>query len=66
LHVVAGVLSSSEASNKSEAVAEAERAIERALAPKKLLLVPREGRLRGSRITGRALYSANVQVSFRR
>ncbi len=34
----------SQAATKAEAVAEAERAIDRALAPKKLRLVPREDR----------------------
>jgi hypothetical protein len=37
---VAGVVIRGQAATKSEAVAEAERAIDRALAPKKLRLVP--------------------------
>jgi hypothetical protein len=38
-----GVVIMSQAAIKSEAVAEAERAIDRALAPKKVRLVPPEG-----------------------
>jgi len=40
---VAGVVIRGQAAIKSEAVAEAERAIDRALAPQKVRLVPREG-----------------------
>jgi hypothetical protein len=38
--VVAGAVITGQAATKSEAVTEAERAIDRALAPKKLRLVP--------------------------
>ena len=41
---VADVVTSGQAATKSEAVAEAERAIDGALSPKQLRLVPREDR----------------------
>jgi hypothetical protein len=41
---VADVVLRGQAATKAEAIAEAERAIDRALAPKKLRLVPREDR----------------------